>query len=383
MAVYDAQIARGMAQRIERAIPAIQQNFIDQNALLKLAMNEGRIKWGGYHTEFEWYVRKETGATPVWGAGGELGIRTFEELNPANRAHLPYCWLEKSYAVSEKTIEANKNASGSQKIYDVLKEQLILAQINMYNAIKTSIYGVNADGGGDGGTTPVGLWKVLGSPYTGGSAVTGTALSSYANITLNTSAIAAYSTKKAGYDSPQWAPFAADLQERPGASTDTWVTKCFEALAWAAGEMEVTQDVSGTGKVIKPDIALMNAHNFADVVSRLVAAQATGYQIPLSRSDVVLGGFPNVIVGPLTCIKDTNVPNDRSAAEGTATGSAVFLIHSKDWHVCTTHTKSEGLISNEFRTDEPLVSGAYGVLKANLGYMVASPCAVGVILGCD
>ncbi|GAG75685.1 unnamed protein product, partial [marine sediment metagenome] len=61
----------------------------------------------------------------------------------------------------------------------------------------------------------------------------------------------------------------------------------------------------------------------------------------------------------------------------------VFGIDSSEYKIETTHTKSEGLIINEFSTDNPLVSGPIGVLKVNLGFRVSTPCAVGCIVGAD
>lgn len=385
MSATDARTARAMAQRVERAVPVIQQSFIDQKALFALAQNEGRIKYGGYGTQIEWYVRKETADVPNFG-GGELSVRTFTEVDPASKVYLPYCWVEKTYGVSDRTLETNRNATGSDKIYDSLKENLIIAQINMYDALCPKLYVGPGKGSnnGNGGETPIGLYQAAGSPYTGGSAVTVTAGQYYANKILNTSAVAAYSAKKAGYDSEHWAPTSFDVQEVPGASTSTWAAYCLNALAYMAGEMEVTANASGTGKPIKPDIALMDSHNFADVVAKVLSAQATGYQIPVRNVSPVFAKFPNIVVDTLTCVKDTDVNTD-SAGSTTATYGMVYVLDSSKFWIATTHKKSEGLIKNEFLAEgnNPMVSGAIGVLKANLMWYLESPTAIGCIVGTD
>ncbi|GAH04808.1 unnamed protein product, partial [marine sediment metagenome] len=211
MAVADAVTARGMSQRISRAIKAIQQNFSKQNALLYLCMKNNKINWGGSHTEFEWYIRKETAAVPSWG-GGELGIRTFEEIDPVNRAHLPYCWIEKTYGVGDRSIEANKNARGSQKIYDILKENLNVAKINLFDAIVPSMWTGASDGDG-AGNEPVGLDKVIGEAAESTNDSATAAATSYANISMADAAItaAAYVTSKGAWRTPQWAPTVFNL----------------------------------------------------------------------------------------------------------------------------------------------------------------------------
>jgi len=375
MAVSDAVTARGMSQRIHRVTSIIHQNFIDQNALLYLAQKNGRIKWGGSHTEFEWFIRREQADVPTWG-GGELGIRTFEEVNPANRAHLPYCYIEKTYGVSQRSLEANRHAQGRQKIYDLLKENLVIAQINLYDALVPSLW--TGGESGDGGDEPIGMDKVVGEAYQSTHDVAVGAGKSYANQTLNTSAVTAWAVGKTAWDSVHWAPIALNIQEVPS-NTDgsaTWAGDCLKSLAYLAQEMEVTRNVSGTGKPVKPDAAFMRSQEFAAVTAKLLASQYT-YNIPIGQKDVTLAKFPNVVVDSLTCIKDSNVPVDTNSIP------RVFAIDSREFHIHTTHTKAEGLIINEFETDNTMISGATGVLRCNLGYMVTSPTAVGTLVGCD
>lgn len=377
MGVSDAVVARGMAQRIKRAIPAIQQNFAKQNALLYVAQTKGQMKWGGSHKEVDWYARRDTGTTPSWG-GGELGVRTFEELNPADQAKLPYCWIERTYGVSDRTIETNRHATGNQKVYDSLKEALIIAQIKMYDALGPSVWTGGASGDGSVSGSPVGLKWVVGDPC-GASAATIAAATSYAGIAISTTAIAAYAAEKANFDGPcgaHWAPFVADIDERPGASTDTWAVEGLYALDWMAQSMAVTKSVSGGTGFIKPDMAFMTPAKYGNIRQLIIAAQASGYQIPLDNKTITIGGFSNMVVGPMTLVADSNVPTDSTNAE-----AMIFAIDSKAFYIATTHTKAEGLITNDFSATDPLISGAIGVLKANLAYLVKSPANVGVIVG--
>ena len=380
MAVADAVIARGMSQRIKRAIPAIQQNFVKQNALLYLVEKRGQIKWKGYHTEFEWYIRRTTGTKPEWG-GGDLGIRTFEEIKPVNRVHLPYCWIEKTYGVSDRSIEANRHAGGAQKVYDILKENLIIAKTNLYDALIPAMWTGGADTvtGGNGGEEPIGLDKVIGRAYQSTHDCEVDAGGYYANQILNTSAVTStYAALKTGWDDIHWAPICFNLQETPGVTDGSavWKTDCVKALAYLADQMEVTAKFSGTGKPIKPTHAFMAGAAYSAVKNLFTVSQYT-YNIPVGSKELTVGDFPNLVVDSLVCVKDTEVPADKNSIP------RVLGIDIKNYHVCTTHTKAEGLIINEFDTTNPLVSGAIGVLKSNLGYLVASPAVVGCIVGAD
>jgi len=380
MAISDAVTARGMSQRVLRAIPAIQQNFQKQNALLYLVQKNGQIKWGGSHTEFDWYIRRTTGNAPTWG-GGELAARTFEELNPVNKAYLPYCWLEQTYGVSERSLEANKNASGTNKVYDILKENLNIATINLYSALVSAMW--SGGSSGNGGDTPIGLDKAAGSPYESTANVIVTALASYANRTLTTAGVSTYDSSKitTGWDDVHWAPVAADLNELPGvtgADGATWAVDAIYALNSIANEMETTADLSGTGKAVKPTHAFMNGTLYTPLTALLTKSQFT-YNIPVGSKELTLADFPNVVVNNITVVKDTEVPKGSEATPL----NRVFVLDLSKFHICTTHTKSEGLITTEFDTSNPMISGAIGVLKCNLAYMVESPTAVGCIVGCN
>jgi len=382
MSVSDAITARGMSQRIKRAIPAIEQNFYKQHALLAIAQNKGLIDWGGSHTEFDWFVRKEPSASASFG-GGELSIRTFEEVDPANKVSLPYCWLEQTYGISDKTIEANRHASGRQKVYDSLKENLIIAQIKVYDKFATSLYGrVDKAAAGD---DPVGLVAALGNPSEGTSKACTAASVKYAGKAIvGSSNITAWADKKASYADPQWAPEVISIHEVPGVASGTaanakWSVDCLIALSFMADQMAVSHKVSGTGKPIKPDLALMASATYNAMKAKLIAAVGVGYQIPLGDQALKIAGWSSIQVDTLTCVKDTNMVKD-----STATALAmVIVLDTKAFRIATTHTKAEGLIINEFDTDNPLISGAIGVLKTNLQYRIASPTAIGAIVGCN
>lgn len=382
MSVVDAVTARGMAQRIKAALPTIQQNFFDHNALLSILHQRNQIKWGGSHTEFDWYIRKAPDAAnnPSFGLGGNLAVRTFEELDPANKCVLPYCWLERTYGVSDRTIEANRHASGSQKVYDVLKEQLTVAQISLYNTLAPAVWT-----GAGGADTPSGIVKTIGTAYETGGQTTVTIGQTYAGRTLNTGAIAAFNADRStmGWDDLQFAPSVCEIDAVPHIGAAAWSTNWYDALAWIVDYMAVTSDVSGTGTPIKPDLCCMNVDPYTMVKSYL-AGQSTQYNTPVGNEKLLLAGWANIQFDTLLIIRDTSVPHDGDHASG-ASLERVFCLDSKQIHICTTHTKAEGIVKNEFETNEknPLISGAIGVLKCNLNYMVHSPTAVGCILGCN
>jgi len=378
MSVSDAITARGMSQRIKRAIPAIEQNFYKQHALLAIAQDRNLIDWNGSHTEFDWFVRKESGKKATFG-GGELSIRTFEEVDPANKVSLPYCWIERTYGISDKTIEANRHASGRQKVYDSLKENLIIKQIELYDALASSLYGrVDKAGAGD---DPVGLVAALGDPYAGSDKACTLANKKYAGKAIvGTSNITAWADKKASYADPQWAPEVINVNEVPGgAATPKWSTHCLVDLAFMADQMAVSHKVSGTGKPVKPDLALMASATYNALKGKLITAVGVGYNIPLGDQKLKIAGWSNIQVDTLLCVKDTEMVKD-----STATALAmVIVLDTKAFRIATTHTKAEGLIINEFDTDNPLISGAIGVLKCNLQYRIASPTAIGAIIDCS
>lgn len=380
MSLNDAVTSRGLAQRIKRVLPTIQQNFFKQRALLALVKARNQVKYRGSHTEYEWYIRREpSNQNPNWG-GGNLAVRSFEEVQVANRAYLPYCWLEKTYGISDKSIEANRHA-GRDKIYDQVKENLVIATIAIYNTFGDTIYA-----GAGTGEVPSGLKLTIGNAYESGSATTVTALAAYAGRTLTTAGVSAYNASRTsmGWDDIQFAPTVASVHEVPAgirhATTPKWSLDCVQDLAWMADEMSVTADVSGTGKQIKPDIALMNRDPWNALKAKLAINQ-TLYNVPVGSEPLLLAGWRNIQVDTLTCIRDTDVPDDTN----TTPLERVFVLSSNAAHICTTHTKSEGLIKNEFEGNEknPIISGAIGVLKINLNFMWSSPTAVGCFLGCN
>ena len=391
MSAIDAQTSRGLSQRIQSATKAIQQGFFNERALLKIAEKKGRIKYGGSHTEVEWYIRNvPTGQTAEFGnPAGELSVLTFEEQQPANRVHLPYCYILKTYGISDRSIEANKNASAN-KIYDIVAENLTLAQLFMYEALGPALYNETTDDV----EQPVGLLGVTGSPiHTGGAAVVA-ALVKYADKTLSTGGFTGTGFDSTGlgilrtpaqidlatsWDDAQWAPIVGSVEDilvTGGSTLDTWHAGCLEALATMADLMSLTRTVSGTGTQIKPDIALMAQGPFSAVKNLLMKSQYT-YNVPLGRSELVSANFPNIVVDSLAVIKDTDVPN---SADGT---ERVFVCDSSQFSIETTHTKSEGLIKNDFDPNITIINGAVGTLKANLMYRWNSPTAVGCIVGCD
>lgn len=379
MGAVDAKTARGMAQKIQRVTPGINYIFIDQHPLLKIAKRKGNIKYRGSHTEYEWFIYKDAVTAPTWG-GGELSVNTFEEQDPATRAHLPYCWLQQNYGVSDRTMEANRHSP--DKVFKPLGANLKLAQIKMYEVIGPSLY---TGSGGDGGNEPVGLKYTFGNAYESGG-TTGVpnvaAASSYANKALNVGAISTYAVAKANYISPQWAPEVCSLHNIPNvasgtAANATWSTDCLIALTYMEEEMAITADLTGTGESQKPDIALMQRDPFHALTALITPYQAQ-YGVPaqLVDEDLRLAGWRNIVVGGLTCIKDNDVPDDSVPYE------RVIIIDSNQFIIKTTHTKAEGLIRNEFDADNVMVNGVIGKLSANIGFYVKSPTAVGCILGC-
>ena len=380
MAIADAVVAREMATRVERAMPGIKETFSRQSILLWLAKKKGNIKYGLSGTTFEWYIRKDSSTAPSWG-GGELGTRTFEEIDPASRCWLPFCYIEKGYGIGQRTMESGKNAAGYRKVYDSLKENLEVAKIGLWDAVLPTVYtgGGPAVTAGNGGDQPIGIEKACGDCYQNTEDVAVTALQQYANQTLNTSAIAGGPSTEASWDSKYYYPVVTCLNEIPGVSSDAdavWKTDCLIALGYMAGVMERTASVTGTGKPIKPDLAIMDAARFQVVKNKIIAAQGTGYQIPLGRKDIILGGFPSFTVDTLEVVKDTDIGTDSGG------GIRVFCLDSNEFKVYTTHNKSEGLIISAFDAENPAVSGAIGVLRMNLGWAIM-PTAIGCIVGTD
>ncbi len=386
MGAVAAATARAMAQKIQKVLPGINYIFIDQHPLLKIAKRKGNIKYKGSHTEYEWFIYKDDTDDPSWG-GGELSVNTFEEHDPATRAHLPYCWLQKNYGVSDRTMEANRHSP--DRVYKPLGANLKLAQIHMYKVIGPSIY--TGGSSGDGGEAPVGLKHVIGNAYETTSNVTITASYSYAGkLITNANGIDTYVAGKkstgssvVGFNEEQWAPEVASLHEIPNVASGTaanakWSVDCLIALAYMEEEMALTADLTGTGESQKPDIALMQRDPFHAMTAKVVAFQSQ-YGIPaqLVDEDLKLAGWRNIVVGGLTCIKDNNVPNASDGYE------RVLIQDSKQFIIKTTHTKAEGLIRNEFDPNNVMVNGVIGKLSANISFYVKSPTSVGAILGCN
>lgn len=394
MGLASAIASRGMSQRIKLAEKAIKQGFFNERALLKIAEKKNKIKYGGSHTEFEWYVRNvKAGQTATFGnPDGELSVLTFEEQQPANRVHLPYCYLMKTYGISDRSIEANKNASDN-KIYDIIAENLTLAQIFMYDALGPALYnGTLADT-----EQPVGLMGACGNPYNssnhavvaanasyagkalvGASDVTGSAVSS-ATTGLLINRTNTLQTAGTSWLDNQWASCVGSVEDiltTGGSALTQWSIGGIQALATMADLMSLTRTVSGTGTQIKPDIALMNQGPFSALKNLAILAQYNVRGVNLGREDLVFANFPNFVVDTLTCIKDTDVPNGSDGEE------RVVILDSNEFYVETTHTKSEGLIKTEFDPNIAIINGAVGTLKANLAYRVSSPTAVGCIVGC-
>ena len=379
MSIADAVLAREMATRNKRSIPVVLKTFGQISALLGIAIEKGHIDWGGYGNEVEWYYRKKPTKTS-WG-GGELGIRTFEEINPAQRAHIPYKWIEQTYGVSEKSIEQNRNAGGDNKVYDILKESQITAQIAFYDGVKDMIYQ-----DADSSIVPAGLLSVIGDAY---EPVSGTntqisvdAGKSYAGLTLNTSAISSYAINKEtmGWDNEEWAPTVLhedEIGQTAGGAADphAWSTYAVATMDYMANAMQYAPDVSGTGRPMKPPLALMESARF-NALRRLLSAGQI-YNIPLGRTDAGLNNWSNIQVNSLTAIRDDSIPQPSVIA---ATGGFVFFVAEDEFKLCTTHKKSEGLIKSEFDAENILARGAIGVFKGNMCTRWSSPCAVGAVI---
>ena len=369
MAISDARIARGIATRLKVAIPTIVQNFFNIHALLMIAKKRGNIKWRGSGTDFIWHVRK-TKAASTFG-GGELGVRTFEEIDPAFKAQLPYCWLEETYGVSDKTIESNRHAGGEMKIYDSLKENLSVAEIALHQAFGPAVYNGSTVGSDD----PVGLLAAIGDAIESSSKVLVGAGQTFGGVTLNTSAISAYVAGRTSWDTIQYAPEVISIHEVPGFSSAKWSTHCIKSLAYVAEQMSATRTNSGTGRPIKPDTAFMSDDPFTALKNKLIDASLL-HSIPVGNEALKLAGWVNIQVDTLLTFRDTNVPADTGSKE------RVFIVAADEFFIETTHTKAEGLVKHEKDMDSVVVSGAIGVLKANMAYRI-NPTGVGCILGCD
>ncbi|KKK89201.1 hypothetical protein LCGC14_2735490, partial [marine sediment metagenome] len=203
----------------------------------------------------------------------------------------------------------------------------------------------------------------------------------YAGIQLASAALTQYyapSSSSYPYTYKYWAPVAFSAKEAPGITSAEWSVACFRILNIATNLMMRTIDVSGTGKVVKPDLALMNIDPWNAMWARLIDKSVT-YNVPVSDEALTIAGFTNVKVGPLTLVYDENVPDDSNATPL----EMVFVVDSKTFKLETLNTKSESLVEGEWKTDDPEIVGGVGVYKSNMGLRIDSPVSAGCITGCD
>jgi len=372
MGASDAATAQGMATRHKRSVKAVVAGVGEINALLAKMIKGGRIKWGGYGTHCVWYVRKLK-ETSSW-VSGQLGTRSFEEKDPMDEATVPYCFIDETYGVSEKSIKTNR-AAGEMKLYDIQKEQARNAQNARYRALATAMYSNGTDG-----KEPVGMAAICGDAYETGANTGVLQGKTYAGISYNASAAITtwdpnYSTM--GWDHEYWYPTVAQTTIIPTTATATWSTEAIKFLQWMTHKMSRTADVSGTGKIIKPDMALMATDPWAALITLLSTSQKDVAGVPLGTTAPELANFVTVRVGGLDCVYDEGVPDDSGDLE------RVFILDSKAFYIDSLNTKSEGLIEGQWEQKDPAITGGLGVYKANMALVCETPKAVGVILGCN
>ena len=378
MGQTDAVVAQGMATRHRRSVKAMVQGIGHINALLHKVIANNQIKWGGYGESFDWYVRK-LDRTASWNSG-QLGTRTFKEQDPIAKATLDYCFLDETYGVSEKSLKTNR-AAGDNKIYDIQKENARAAHSAIYRAIVAGIYSADS---GTGGAGPAGLKTITGDAYDTSDVAVSSGAKSYAGIALNAAAIgtAFYPRTHASfpYTYKYWAPLALSANDTPGLGADPpWSTHGIRILSWCQNYMARTLDVSGTGKLTKPDLCLCNTEPYNAIIAQLITSQVT-YHIPLGSKALRLAGFTSVTVGDVEVVYDENVPVDSASGDG---DPLVFIMDSKAFVLETCNTKSEGLIEGEWKQKDPTIVGGVGVYKSNLGLRIDSPVSAGVITGCN
>jgi len=379
MAASDALTAQGMATRHRRSVKAVVQGVGRINALLARMIKNGQVKWNGHGDSFDWYIRRLDN-TASWNSG-QLGTRKFEELDPIDKATLDYCFLDQTYGVSEKSLKTNR-AVGPDKIYDIQKENARVAQSALYRAIVDAIYS-NSDGSVANG--PAGLRTITCDCIsTADVCVSASTAMSYAGITYFTStgvATAWYDRNHASFPFTHkyWAPVTQDAHTVPGLTTPKWSTMAIRILNWTTTYMKRTIDVSGTGRPVMPDMALMEDDAWNALWALLIAAKLTAGPIQLGAKDLADVGITNVQVGPLTCVYDENVPKDINATPE----PQVFVIDSKAFVLETLNTKSEGLVEGEWKVKDPTITGGVGVYKSNMGLRIDAPCSAAVITGCN
>jgi hypothetical protein len=376
MGLTDAVTAQGMATRHRRSVKAVQNGFGEVNALLAKAIKGNKIKWKGYGTKYEWYVRKLT-ETSSW-TTGQLGSRTFEEKDPMDKAEQSYCFIDETYGISEKSIKTNR-AAGSEKLYDIQKESARNAQNALYRSIVDAIY----SNGVDDPLEPEGLMAAVADCYASTNTVNHLTGKTYAGIplTVTIGATAAFNSARSTWatywDKQYWYPVTLDCNESPVESTvPAWSTDAVKNLMWMQHFMTRTADVSGTGAPIKPDMALMPTGPWGKLLAILATSQTT-YNIPLGTTAPELANFPTVRVADMDCIYDENVPLDSGSL------NRVLVIDSGEFVIETCNTKSEGLVEGEWKQKDPEVVGGVGVYKANMGIRISTPCAIGCFVGCD
>ncbi len=373
MGASAAATAQGMATRHRKSVAVIQAGVGEVNALLAKMIKSGKTKWGGYGTYCEWYVRKLK-KTSSWETG-QLGTRSFEEKDPMDKAELPYCFISETYGVSEKSIKTNR-AAGAEKLYDIQKENARNAQNALYRALVAALYSRGNDA-----LEPVGLRGICGDTYESSGNVTSAGTESYAGIQLNASALSAWNASYStmGWTYEYWYPTVNVVETIPClVGTDNkWSSEGIYYLGWMEQAMHRTADVSGTGEIIKPDLALMSTDPWYGLMSILAKSQLT-YNVPLGNKDAVLSQFTNVRVGGLDCVYDEKVPLDHSSSK-----EMVFVLDSDAFYIDSLNTKSEGLIEGEWKANDPAIVGGVGVYKCNMALVCKTPKAVGVIVGCD
>jgi len=374
MSASDAAIAQGMATRHKRSVKAVQAGVGEINALLAKMIQPGKIKFNGFGTHFLWYVRKLK-ETSSW-VSGQLGTRSFEEKDPIDEATLPYCFIDETYGVSEKSIKTNR-AAGEMKLYDIQKENARNAQASLYRAFVDALYSNGSDA-----LVPVGLFGVLGDCFATTNNVTTTAGYSYGGIVVAASAVSVdnfvYSDVSSVFTNEYWYPIMADQAEIPGVpGTPKWTTHAIHHLNAMARRMWRTADVSGTGEIIKPDMALLPDTLYSQLISLLITSQKDVAGVPVGTTDPLLAKFTTVRVGTLDVVYDPNVPADSGSV------NRALVLDSKAFYIDSLNTKGEGLIEGEWTMKDPKVVGGIGMYKANFGLVCKTPQAVGCIVGND
>ena len=377
MSVNDALTAQGMATFHRRSVKAVVQGIGHINALLRRMIKGKQIKWSGYGDSFDWYVRK-LDETAEWNSG-QLATRTFEEKDPIDKASLDYCFVDRTYGVSEKSIKTNR-AGGIAKIYDIQKENARVAQSAMYRAITEALYS-NSDGTVANG--PAGLRTICGNPYESTNIAMAANLTYGGIANTSTSAISSYAAGKTSFTNKYWAPECIGIVEMPHpvSAGDKWSSDCLESLEFMSVAMSRTKDVSGTGKIVRPDLALMDVDPFNAMWAKHITYKGAGGPINLSDNDFDKVGIKNLIVAGITAVYDENVPDDTAA--GGSGYEIVFVVDSKAFVIETLNSKSEGLIEGQWKgNDNPEITGGVGVYKGNMGLRIDSPVCAGAIVGC-